>query len=65
MGSLEPTKAVDVLIDAWSVVSSSVPSAVLTVVGEGSERAKLEHQVGRVGIEDTVRFVGEEDPSPR
>ena len=58
VGSLEPTKAVDVLIDAWSIVSSTVPSALLTVVGEGSRRTQLEHQVGKAGIEDSVRFVG-------
>lgn len=57
---LEPTKRFDVLLRAVS----ELPSTMLLLVGEGSERARLAEQATALGIADRVRFTGEATDVP-
>ena len=55
VGRLHPVKDVDTLLGA----AASVDGLTLMVVGDGPERARLEEQATRLGIEGRVRFLGE------
>ena len=54
IGRLVPTKRVDQLVRAMTVV----PDATLLVVGDGPERGALENLVGELGLGDRVVFAG-------
>jgi glycosyltransferase involved in cell wall biosynthesis len=58
VGALEPTKGVDVLLEAWRLVVEMVPGAELTVVGAGSQRDALARQTQLAGLEGVVHFEG-------
>lgn len=62
---LEPEKAVDIGIAAFAEYVRQGGSGVLEIVGEGSERGRLEGLVEQFGISSRVRFRGwVEDLSP-
>ena len=52
---LVPRMGLDVLLRAWSMLDGE---RVLLVAGEGPERTRLEQMAVRLGIADTVRFLG-------
>ncbi len=54
VGRLAREKRFDLVIDALA----ELPGAHLVVLGEGPERFNLEHQAGRLGVQDRVTFVG-------
>lgn len=54
VGALAPEKRVDLLIEAVR----QVPALYLWIVGDGPLRARLEQQVERAGMTQTVRFFG-------
>jgi glycosyltransferase involved in cell wall biosynthesis len=64
VGRLEPEKGHPTLIDAWPLVLKAVPGACLLIVGEGSRRDALEHQVAELGIGRRVIFTGRRDDVP-
>jgi glycosyltransferase involved in cell wall biosynthesis len=51
---LERYKGVDLLLDAWPKVLECVPDARLTIIGGGTEEARLRAQIERLGIATTV-----------
>ncbi|MDQ1430615.1 MAG: hypothetical protein QOF40_1217, partial [Actinomycetota bacterium] len=53
-GVLERYKGVDVLVDSWPEVLESVPDALLTIIGAGTQEAQLRAQIERLGIGTTV-----------
>ncbi len=55
---LEKVKGQDLLLDALHILSKKHPALVLLLVGEGSERKKLEAQARALGIADRVKFIG-------
>ena len=56
---LVPRMGLDVLLDAWARALAELPQGVqLLIAGDGSERAALEAQVERLGLEDSVRLLG-------
>jgi glycosyltransferase involved in cell wall biosynthesis len=55
-GRLVPEKGADVLINAVSRMKSRVPR--LHIIGNGSERSKLEHMAAYNGVRDRVTFRG-------
>lgn len=57
VGSLIERKGVDVLLRAWARVRPS--GARLVLAGGGPDRSKLELLARRLGVEDSVRFLGE------
>jgi glycosyltransferase involved in cell wall biosynthesis len=55
----EPAKGQIHLLDAWPIVRSSVPDALLVIVGrEGRSTAAIQGRIRRLGIDDSVRFLG-------
>ena len=58
VGNLGPWQGLNLLIKAFSILVSNLPTAELVIVGEGPERAKLEAEVERFGLKNKVRFVG-------
>lgn len=60
---LVPRMGFDVLIRAWTRVSAALPIAVLVIVGEGPERAKLQELARTQEISTSVRFLGKVDDS--
>ena len=53
---LERRMGIDTLLDAWGIVSASLPNAELRIVGAGSEDENLRQQAGAVS--GAVRFLG-------
>lgn len=51
------------VIDTWSVLERQFPDWQLTVVGDGPERKKLEHQAKDLGLQH-VCFEGFQSPKP-
>jgi glycosyltransferase involved in cell wall biosynthesis len=60
LGRLHPQKGFDVLVEALG----RVPDAALVIAGEGDERAALEAQARRLGVEDRVVLAGYRDDVP-
>jgi glycosyltransferase involved in cell wall biosynthesis len=61
-GTLSPWKGVDVLLNAFRLLLSSMPDAGLVVLGDGISRRSLELQANQLGIVGKVRFLGWVDP---
>lgn len=57
LGRLHQAKAMDVLLQAVA----KVPEVYLWIAGEGPDRAALEAECGRLGLDDRVRFLGWRD----
>ena len=51
-------KGVRFLPDIFAEVRRSIPNIVMTVVSDGPERAKVEEDVRRLGLDDAVTFTG-------
>lgn len=65
LGRLEPYKNVDVLLRALARLLPRFPDAELAVVGQGSDRARLERLAGELGVAARVRFTGFVDDAER
>jgi glycosyltransferase involved in cell wall biosynthesis len=57
-GRLRKEKGVDLLLDAMQTVIQKIPSAHLTILGEGQDEAQLKEQVHRLGLNHNVDFLG-------
>ncbi len=59
VGRLVPYKGADMLVEAIGKLAPDVRArAVLTIVGDGSERGALEARVAELGLQAAVRFTG-------
>ncbi len=58
LARLEPQKGHRVLLDAMAAILREFPRARLICVGEGILRPALEEQAARLGLTESVRFVG-------
>jgi glycosyltransferase involved in cell wall biosynthesis len=58
VGRIDRLKGIDLQIAAWPEVVAQMPHAVLLVVGDGPERAGLEHHVAGQPWARSVRFLG-------
>jgi len=58
LGRFVSKKGFDVLIKAFSLVKVRVPSARLTLAGDGPERAYLEDLINRMELRDCVELPG-------
>lgn len=58
VGRLSREKGLDLLLDAMVVVRERFPAADLIVAGAGPEEQALKEQSRRLGLEESVRFVG-------
>lgn len=62
-GRLAPEKALPSLLDAFALVVSRIPGALLVLVGDGSDRAALLEQAERIHLApENIRFAGHVDP---
>jgi len=52
-------KGIDTLLAAWARVRDEVPEAELVVVGDGSDRPRLQQEAARLGLDGSVRFMGQ------
>ena len=57
-GRLERYKGIDCLVDAMPEVLAHSPQARLGIAGEGSYADQLKARVSRLGLRDSVNFVG-------
>ncbi|MFA6552974.1 MAG: glycosyltransferase family 4 protein [Patescibacteria group bacterium] len=55
---LEPEKGVEFLIQSVKIIQEFIPFARLIIVGEGSERKKLMWLSDRLGLKETIQWVG-------
>ena len=55
VGNLVPIKAFDVLIEAFAKADDD---AQLYIIGDGSEKTKLENQITKLGLEGKVKLFG-------
>jgi glycosyltransferase involved in cell wall biosynthesis len=59
VGRLVPYKCADIVIEAISKLEQSLQNKiVLTIVGDGSEKTKLENLVEKLGLSERVKFTG-------
>jgi glycosyltransferase involved in cell wall biosynthesis len=58
VGSFRKFHSLDLLIEAFKDVSSSIPLAKLLLVGDGPERIRLQEKVERFGLNERVIFSG-------
>ena len=58
VGALEPRKGQDLLIEILPALRERHPAARLTLVGDGPWRGRLEEEVRRRGLEESVTFTG-------
>ena len=58
VGRVDPEKQVGRVIDAFSKVQKKISEAKLLIVGDGVDRERLEKKVARIGLSQSVRFLG-------
>nr|WP_255536557.1 glycosyltransferase [Pacificimonas pallii] len=59
VGRLEPVKDVSLLLDAFADVKAKLPTASLSIYGDGSERSALAKKAKALDLEDAVKFFGQ------
>lgn len=59
VGRLEPEKRIEDILVALTLIPTHYQMIGLFVVGEGSQRRKLEHKAHQLGLADKVVFLGE------
>ncbi|OGM92822.1 hypothetical protein A2935_03825 [Candidatus Wolfebacteria bacterium RIFCSPLOWO2_01_FULL_47_17b] len=59
VGRLEPEKRVEDILATLKLVAKQYPMVGLFIVGEGSERGRLERMARTLGLADRVIFLGE------
>jgi glycosyltransferase involved in cell wall biosynthesis len=65
VGRLVEQKGIDVLLAAWAKVAASLPDWRLALVGDGPLADELKEQASKLGVEDSVDWVGHvSDPFP-
>lgn len=63
VGRLAAAKGLPILLESLAKLALDHPTIHLTVVGDGPDRALLEHQVALLGIAAHVDFVGYKSPA--
>lgn len=58
VGRLEEQKGFDLLLKAFSQISKQLPDWQLVILGEGSQRDKLEEQCDQLGLNDRIHLPG-------
>lgn len=61
IGSLSENKNIELLISSFKRVHDCYNDAMLTIVGDGNLRPKLEAMVKEYNLDDHIRFVGHQD----
>lgn len=63
VGRLTKQKRIHVLLDAFHMLRDRRPDVCLSIVGDGPERVALQTQATGLGIENSVEFTGQIEPS--
>jgi glycosyltransferase involved in cell wall biosynthesis len=63
VAQLAPEKGHADLLAAWPRVRSAIPAALLALVGDGALRPSLESEARRLGVHDSVLFLGFRHPA--
>jgi glycosyltransferase involved in cell wall biosynthesis len=58
VGRLTAVKGVPLILNAFQIVRRSRPEALLLIAGDGEERSRLVRLAQRLGIAESVRFLG-------
>ena len=58
VGRIDPEKKVGVVLEAFKLVLEQVPDALLLVVGDGVDLARLRKLAVKLGINQSVKFLG-------
>lgn len=58
VGRVDPEKRIDVVIKAFQKISGEMPEALMIIVGDGVDRARLEKLVKKLKLDKSVRFLG-------
>ena len=58
VGNLEKVKGQTYLVEAMDLIHNRYPDVVCYIVGEGTERKRLEKQIERMGLKGIVNLVG-------
>lgn len=58
VGNLVPVKGVDRLVKVWSKITSSGTDATLAIIGDGSERGRMERAFAEAAMSGSVTFLG-------
>jgi glycosyltransferase involved in cell wall biosynthesis len=61
---LHPIKGLDVLLDAFTIISEEFDNVQLWIVGDGPDQEKLKHRAAQLGIISKVIFWGKCDNIP-
>lgn len=59
VGRLNYQKGFDRLLEAWKIVSEKHPDWILKIAGTGEQEAQLKDLSKELGVEGTVRFLGQ------
>jgi glycosyltransferase involved in cell wall biosynthesis len=59
LGRLVPWYRLDCLLNVFHAIHRRYPNTCLMLVGDGTERRRLESMAGELGIDESVRFCGE------
>ncbi len=62
VGRLEPVKGMDELIPVFAEIHKSCPEWKLSIVGDGSQREKIESLISEYGLENSVILHGYKTP---
>ena len=60
-GRLQPNKRISLVIRAWRSVVEAIPSAILSILGEGPELSSLMSEAEQTGVCENIRFLGRLD----
>lgn len=58
VGRVDPEKSMEVLLQAFAKTLTAVPEAMLVIVGDGTDRVRMEKLAVELGISDSVQFLG-------
>ncbi len=62
VGRLAYEKNVSMLLNAYKIISSELPSTTLLILGDGPQKKEYENQAEKLGLEKNVIFTGFVDP---
>ena len=65
VGRLEPQKNHDFLIDIFSEIKKLHEDSILVLAGTGSLESRLKNKVDKLGLKDSVQFLGIRDDIPK
>jgi glycogen(starch) synthase len=62
LGRLVPAKGFELAVSALGSIAARYPNVRMVIAGDGPERAKLEQQVGQLGLNRMIEFIGWVEP---